>query len=101
MSFGSNNEEDQKMIGMNNGNNNHEEEQKRNESSEPLPEEHMQMVVEDEGLACNNCKKGFKDEQMADIMMLEKCAHFVCKECLKEMIKVSYPAAKCPCDDCD
>lgn len=38
---------------------------------------------------------------MIEIIFLEKCSHLVCKECLVESIKLSYPDSKCPCGDCE
>ena len=38
---------------------------------------------------------------MGDVNFLEECFHVVCKDCLLEAIKVSYPEVKCPHEECD
>ncbi len=53
---------------------------------------------EDIGIKCRSCAKVPED---MSIVFLEKCEHIVCKECLVEITKLSYPDVKCPCDDCE
>ena len=32
---------------------------------------------------------------------MELCGHQVCKDCVKEAVKITYPDTKCPCDNCE
>lgn len=66
-----------------------------------IPPREESEFVEDGGLQCLNCQKSYKDELMSQVVFLDRCGHMVCKECLAEDIKISYPQSRCPVDDCE
>ena len=57
--------------------------------------------VEEFQMVCAVCQEVFKEDNFEDLMFMESCGHQVCKPCLKETVKLSYPDTKCPCDNCD
>lgn len=52
------------------------------------------------GFKCMECAKVFKDDQFEQIIFLDMCSHIYCKDCLTEVINLSYPEVECPCDGC-
>ncbi len=55
---------------------------------------------EDMNISCAQCNQAFEDMTFEQVIYLEDCGHFVCKNCLKQRIIDQYPEVFCPKDDC-